>query len=208
MLRSFSLLAATVLIAGCEGQPTSMSESDNDAPPAATAPADAPPADTTSDTDQVFKATTTLEAIGGSGVAGTLEWTQEGDTVTVTGKVTGLKPGMHGFHVHAKGDLSDKEAGESAGGHFNPTNAPHGKPGDDQRHVGDLGNIEADDQGVATVDIEDKMIRLAGENSIVGKALVIHEGEDKFTQPTGDAGGRVAFGLIELKKGQRPMPQP
>lgn len=144
-------------------------------------------------------ATCELVSIGDSGVKGTIKLVQTGDTVKITGKVTGLTPGLHGFHVHEKGDLSDTKTGASAGGHFNPTNQPHGKPTDKKRHVGDLGNIEADKDGVANIDMQDKVISLSGENSIVGKALLIHEGEDKFTQPVGDAGGRVAFGKIELQ---------
>lgn len=140
-----------------------------------------------------------LVAIGGSGVKGTVTFVQTGNVVKITGKVSGLTPGLHGFHVHEKGDLSDTETGMSAGGHFNPTDQPHGRPSDAKRHVGDLGNIEADKDGVATINMEDKVISLTGENSIVGRALVIHEGEDKFTQPVGDAGGRVAFGKIELQ---------
>lgn len=147
--------------------------------------------------NQTFVAVCTLEPVGDSGVEGTVNFTQEGDTVTVTGEVTGLQPGKHGFHVHEKGDLSDKETGKSAGGHFNPTGQKHGKPSDAERHVGDLGNITADDEGVAKIDIQDKVISLHGENTIIGKSIVVHAGEDVFTQPTGDAGARSAFGVIE-----------
>ncbi len=141
-----------------------------------------------------------LEEIGGSGVTGTLHFTQKGEMVTVSGEIKGLTPGKHGFHVHATGDISDKKTGKSAGDHFDPTKQPHGRPADKERHVGDLGNIEANQDGVAKVNITDSVIKLSGSNSIVGKALVVHAGEDKFTQPTGDAGDRVAFGLIELEK--------
>lgn len=138
-----------------------------------------------------------LEPIGGSGVTGTIRFTQRGDSVQIEGKVAGLTPGKHGFHVHAKGDLSDKEKGKSAGDHFNPDNKDHGRPSDGERHVGDLGNIEAGEDGLANFTISDKVIKFSGPNSIVGKALVIHSGADQFTQPAGDAGDRVAFGLIE-----------
>ncbi|MEP3831079.1 superoxide dismutase family protein, partial [Rhodopirellula bahusiensis] len=138
-----------------------------------------------------------LEEIGSSGVTGTIRFTQDGDSVTVEGEVSGLEPGKHGFHVHQEGDLSDKETGKSAGGHFNPTRQEHGRPGERQRHIGDLGNIQVNDDGVAEVNMTDDVISLSGEHSIVGKALVIHAKEDKFTQPSGDAGDRVAFGLIE-----------
>ncbi|MAT16521.1 MAG: superoxide dismutase [Planctomyces sp.] len=139
-----------------------------------------------------------LVAIGESGVTGSVKFVDMGDEVRVTGKVTGLTPGKHGFHVHEKGDLSDKETGKSAGGHFNPTDEPHGRPSDEERHIGDLGNIEANEDGVATIDMTDSVICLEGEHSIVGRALMIHQGEDQFTQPSGDAGDRVAFGKIEV----------
>lgn len=150
--------------------------------------------------DEKMFAVCEIVEVGGSGVSGTVNFEQQGETVTITGKIEGLTPGKHGFHVHASGDLSDKEKGESTGGHFDPTNMKHGRPSDEQRHVGDLGNITADDNGVATIDMTDTVISLSGDNSIVGKAIVVHAGEDKFTQPTGDAGARVAFGKIVEKE--------
>lgn len=186
MLRSFALLAALGLALGCEGQPTQM---DDTARTDAEGTIAAAP----------LRAVCNLEEIGESGVTGTLVFVQEGDTVTITGEIVGLAPGLHGFHVHETGDLSDKEKGESAGGHFNPTGHPHGHAEDVERHVGDLGNIEANAEGVATINITDTVIRLDGEHPIVGKAMVVHADEDKFTQPTGDAGGRVAFGVVELE---------
>ncbi len=149
--------------------------------------------------DETYVAVCRLEPIGDSGVEGTVNFSQKGDKVTVTGEVKGLEPGKHGFHVHEKGDLSDKETGKSAGGHYNPTDQKHGKPSDAERHVGDLGNITANDEGVAKIDIQDKVISLHGDHSIIGKSIVVHVGEDKFTQPTGDAGARAAFGVIEKK---------
>jgi Cu-Zn family superoxide dismutase len=191
MFRSFALLAALGLVLGCEKQGTQMDGPDTTTPGGTVV-------DESADTGPLM-AEANLEEIGGSGVTGTLNFVQEGDTVTITGEVNGLTPGLHGFHVHESGDLSDKEAGMSAGGHFNPTNHPHGHAHDAERHVGDLGNIEANAEGVATINITDTVIRLDGEHPIVGKAMVVHADEDKFTQPTGDAGGRVAFGVVELK---------
>lgn len=150
--------------------------------------------------DETHAAVCVLEPIAASGVAGTLNFVQVGNKVTLTGEITGLTPGEHGFHVHEKGDLSDKATGNSAGGHFNPAGHKHGKPDDAERHAGDLGNITADDKGVAKLDIHDEVISLHGDDSIVGRSIVVHESVDKFTQPTGDAGGRVAFGLIEVKE--------
>ena len=152
------------------------------------------------ETETVTKAVCKLQPIGDSQVSGIIHFTREGNKIHVEGEITGLKPGKHGFHVHEKGDLSDKETGKSAGGHFNPTDKPHGKPTDSERHVGDLGNIEANADGLAKVDIVDEVIQLNGENSIIGRSIVVHAGEDQFTQPSGDAGDRVAFGdIIEEK---------
>jgi len=140
-----------------------------------------------------------LVAIGNSGVAGEINFAQSGGKVMVTGEVTGLTPGEHGFHVHEKGDLSDTEKGESAGGHFNPDMEDHGRPSDTTRHAGDFGNITANAEGVAEIKFEDTVVKLDGANAIVGRSIVIHAQADRFTQPSGDAGGRVAFGKIEAK---------
>src|SRR5262245_1948085 len=85
-----------------------------------------------------------IGAINGSGVTGVVRITQTADGVTIEGKIEGLKPGLHGFHVHEFGDVSGTADGNSAGSHFNPTQSPHGDKAADQRHVGDLGNLEAD----------------------------------------------------------------
>ena len=144
------------------------------------------------------KAVAVLVAAGDSGVSGVVYFTKEADAVHVTGKVTGLKPGEHGFHVHQYGDVTGIKDGLTTGGHFNPEGKDHGKPEDKVRHVGDLGNIKADDKGVAEIDIKDSMLELAGPHSILGRGLVVHANADKFTQPTGDAGGRVAVGVIGI----------
>lgn len=164
------------------------------------AEAEASEVEAVEDQQQVRMATVDLVPIGDSKVEGSVRFVQEGDKVKIAGTVTGLSPGRHGFHVHEHGDLSDKKEGKSAGGHYNPTNKPHGRPSEEERHVGDLGNIEANDKGVAKIDMQDSVISLSGPHSIVDRSLMIHEGEDKFTQPTGDAGGRVAFGLIKAEQ--------
>ena len=116
-------------------------------------------------------------------------------------ELTGLQPGQHGFHIHEFGDCSDVAKAASAGGHFNPTNHQHGAPDASDRHEGDLGNIEADAQGKAHVDITDKVLKLSGNESIIGHAVIVHEkADDLKTQPTGDAGGRLACGVIGVAK--------
>lgn len=152
---------------------------------------------------EVKKAVVVLRAIGDSGVSGELHLQQTGQGLKITGEIRGLKPGKHGFHVHEFGDLTDTQKGESAGDHYAPRNNPHGRPdaGMEERHAGDFGNIEANEQGVARVDYTDSIARLNGPHSILGRALVVHADEDKFTQPSGDAGDRVAFGVIGVAKG-------
>ena len=121
-----------------------------------------------------------------------------GDGVHFTGTVTGLPAGVHGFHIHETGDCSAPD-GSSAGGHFNPTGAPHGGPQSAERHLGDLGNITADASGNAEVNIHAGGVTLGeGENAIMGKAIIVHAGADDLTtQPTGDAGARLACGVIQ-----------
>ena len=101
-----------------------------------------------------------LKPDGGSGVSGTVTFKQsvKGGTTTITYKVSGLSQGDHGFHVHQFGDLS--QGCKSAGGHYNPFKKEHGGPKDDNRHVGDLGNITANKDGVAEGTIEDKLVSL------------------------------------------------
>lgn len=154
---------------------------------------------------QPQKATAVLFPVGDSGVSGAVTIEQQGrNRVLITGTVRGLEPNSkHGFHVHEFGDLSDLKKGQSVGGHFAPEGSPHGRPTDPahERHVGDLGNIEADDQGVAKIRIEDEIVSLHGPNSVVGRAFVVHSKADEFTQPSGDAGDRIAFGTIGIAKG-------
>ena len=129
----------------------------------------------------------------GNDVKGVVMFTQQEGSTHVQGKVINLTPGKHGFHIHEFGDLRDPQ-GQSAGGHFNPTGAPHGAPDDPQRHVGDLGNIEANQEGVATIDMKVDGLMV---HFILGRGLVVHAGEDDLTsQPSGDAGGRAAVGVI------------
>lgn len=143
-----------------------------------------------------------LMPVGDNKVSGTLHFHHEDGQIHVTGEVKGLSPGLHGFHVHEFGDLTDMTSGKSTGGHFNPDHKMHGKPGAAERHAGDFGNIEANADGVAKIDFQDKLITMSGKMSIIGRGIVIHADEDKFTQPTGDAGGRVAIGVIGVAKSQ------
>ena len=145
-----------------------------------------------------FKAIAVLVAGNDSGVSGTVTFEQTPAGVRVVADVKGLTPGKHGFHVHQKGDLSAPDL-TSTGGHFNPTGHDHAGPMDAVRHVGDLGNLEADANGHAHADFVDHKLALAGEHSIIGRGLIVHAGEDDLmSQPTGNAGGRVAGAVIGI----------
>jgi Cu-Zn family superoxide dismutase len=115
---------------------------------------------------------------GNSGVSGTVAFTQEGPNTpcTITAKITGLTAGLHGFHIHEFGDLTNGCV--TAGPHYNPHGKTHGGPSDEVRHVGDLGNIEAGDSGVGTYTLTDSMVTLFGELTVVGRSVVCHKDTD------------------------------
>ncbi len=143
------------------------------------------------------KAVAVLSPAQGKNVAGQITFTKESEGVRVTGQVTGLTPGPHGFHIHEKGDCSAADF-TSAGPHFNPTGAPHGSPKTDKHHVGDFGNIEADASGTAKVNILAPWLAFDGTNKFVGRAVIVHEKADDLTsQPAGNAGARWACGVIQ-----------
>ena len=177
-----SLLLLSVWMVGC-GQTTEQGT-----------PESVQPAEPAS--DMASSATMTLQPTEGNTAAGTLNLMTMGGGVHFTGTVTGLPPGIHGFHIHETGDCSASD-GTSAGGHFNPTGAAHGGPQSAEHHLGDLGNITADASGKAEVNIHAGVTLGEGTNSIMGKAIIVHAGEDDLTtQPTGNAGARLACGVI------------
>jgi len=146
------------------------------------------------------KAIAVLHPTSGSQVMGTVTFTKTDDGVQIVADVTGLTPGKHGFHIHEFGDCSAPDA-MSAGGHFNPTHKPHGGPDSAERHAGDLGNLEAEASGKAHLEWKDKMMKLSGETSVLGHAVIVHEKEDDLkSQPVGNAGGRLACGVIGVAK--------
>lgn len=135
---------------------------------------------------------------GNEEIKGEVHFIQEKEGVRVKGRIQGLTPGLHGFHIHQFGDLRSDD-GTAAGGHFNPTGADHGGPDHDHksRHVGDLGNIKANDDGVAEFDMVDKHLSLHGDHSILGRSVVVHaDADDLKSQPSGNAGPRVGVGVI------------
>jgi Cu-Zn family superoxide dismutase len=145
-------------------------------------------------------ATATLQPRSGGTTTGTIIFSETADGVAIHARVEGAPAGMHGFHIHEVGDGSAEDF-KSAGGHFNPTGAPHGAPTDADRHGGDLGNIEIGDDGVGLLEVSSEQLTVAeGENSVVGRVVILHEGEDDFeTQPTGAAGARLACGVVTLE---------
>lgn len=128
---------------------------------------------------------------------GTVVFTKVDGGMRVVADIKGLTPGAHGFHIHEKGDCSAPDAA-SAGGHFNPTGMPHGSHDAAKRHVGDLGNVVADASGKARIDRVDPHLNFEGSTSIINRGVIVHEkGDDLTSQPSGNAGARVACGVIE-----------
>jgi len=168
MTRCVVSLAAAVLLAGC----------------ASVAP-------------KIPGASAALAPTAGNETRGTVTFTRNGDKFRVVANVSGLAPGAHGFHIHEKGDCSAPDA-TSAGGHFNPTNKPHGNPAAGEHHGGDMPMLEADASGNAKVDVTLDTVTLgSGPNGIVGRGVVVHKDVDDYrSQPAGNSGARVACGTI------------
>ena len=142
-----------------------------------------------------------LAAASGSLVSGKLQVMAMGTGVHIAGDIGGLAPGStHGFHIHEKGDCSAADA-SSAGGHFNPTGSAHGRSDVPPHHAGDIDNIVADASGVAHVNTHVVGISLGGggSNDLAGRAIVVHAAPDDYTsQPSGNAGARIACGVITI----------
>ncbi|XP_063949533.1 superoxide dismutase [Cu-Zn] 2 isoform X2 [Daucus carota subsp. sativus] len=140
---------------------------------------------------------------GDNNVGGSLQFVQDSSGAThVEGKIRGLSPGLHGFHIHALGDTTNGCI--STGPHFNPLKKNHGAPTDDERHAGDLGNVVANQDGIAEVSITDT--RLSGQYSILGRAVVVHADPDdlgrgghELSKTTGNAGARVGCELLTFE---------
>jgi superoxide dismutase, Cu-Zn family len=148
----------------------------------------------------VDRAICILYPTAGNNVSGTITFTQTDKGVKVVADLQGLSKGKHGFHIHEFGDCSSPD-GTSAGGHYNPAGKTHGAPMDMSRHMGDMGNLEADDSGKAHLEYIDAVIKLNGPGSVLGRSIIVHKGEDDLkTQPTGNSGARVACGVIGVMK--------
>jgi Cu-Zn family superoxide dismutase len=187
-MRIVPLAAATLAVLGlaaCGSTPPKQP-----APPVAAMPA------------QQHDGVANLASASGSLVSGRLQVMSMGpDAVHIAGDVGGLAPGSsHGFHIHEKGDCSAADA-SSAGGHFNPRAAPHGRMDDGPHHAGDIDNIVADAQGVAHVNMHVPGLTLGtgAANDVAGRAIIVHADPDDYaSQPSGNAGKRLACGVITV----------
>ncbi len=138
----------------------------------------------------------TLQPTSGQTAQGTVHFQELGNgSVKVQVDLSGVAPGVHGFHVHEKGDCGDN--GNAAGGHFNPMNHPHAGPDASSRHAGDFGNVTADANGRVRTSFTTRSITVSpGSSSVVGRAVILHVNPDDLTtQPTGNAGGRISCGV-------------
>ncbi len=193
------LFAAAAALSACTPAPEPMPMAPMEtSPPVAVEPVPADPA-----LPVALSARASLIPLGESGVGGELVFAVENGAVRVTGAFTGLKPGStHAFHIHEFGNCTASD-GSSAGGHFNPAGTEHGRVGTPTHHVGDSDNIAADGQGTATIDnrLEGATLGDGSSTDIIGKGVIVHAGVDDYTsQPTGDAGARLACGVIKAAK--------
>jgi Cu-Zn family superoxide dismutase len=216
MKSSAPVLIAAILLAACGGsdkqeaveptppvaepvaepEPTAV-EPTEPAPPAPAEPA--PPPE-----PQVYKARADIKPFKGKKISGTVTFEQTGDQTVIRAQFAGLKRGMHGFHLHEVGDCSGPKA---PGEHFNPGGHPHAMPDAEARHAGDFGNVEAAKDGTATAELTVKDLTVAeGANSVVGRAVVVHDKKDDgTTQPSGKSGNPVACGVVVMATDEAPV---
>jgi Cu-Zn family superoxide dismutase len=153
------------------------------------------------DSPVIQQAVAVLHPTTGQKCHGVVHFTQDGDSVKVVADLEGLTPGQkHAFHIHQYGDCSAPD-GMSSGGHYNPEGHQHGLPDSETRHAGDLGNVQADEQGKAHYEITVTNISIMGaKNPIIGRGVIVHAKVDDGGQPVGNAGARIACGVIGVAK--------
>lgn len=197
-----ALTSAAMALAACNSSPPPPAPTEGAAPPrtVSTAPMPAPTASAAVASGQnVSEARVVLKPTQGHTAAGTMTLRAEAGGVRIRGELTGLKPDSeHGFHIHENGDCSAPDA-TSAGGHFDPTAQPHGSMGADAHHAGDMPNLHANAEGVADVNVlvNDISLDAGSGGNVVGRALIVHEQPDDYkSQPSGNAGPRIACGVI------------
>ncbi|MDX1681501.1 MAG: superoxide dismutase family protein [Phycisphaeraceae bacterium] len=171
LLQLACILTASVLLTGCAGIQTS----------------------------DVTEAVAVLHPTKGNKAHGVVRFHQTPEGVKVVADIHGLEPNSkHGFHIHAWGDCTAAD-GTSAGGHYNPEGHAHGRPHDHHRHAGDLGNVTAGSNGSAHYELLAENISLVGmKNPILGRGVILHAHADDGGQPTGNAGPRIACGVIGI----------
>ena len=195
---------AALMVWGCNAQNQNDTRSNSGPEGPTTAPTTQPAALALAADDAGKQAVATIHGAGDNRdkIHGKATFTQEGHGTKIVVDVDGLTPGKHGIHIHEKPDLSDAKLMKS-GGHYNPDDADHkhAGPEDAKRHAGDLGNIEVDEQGHGHLELTDDDLSVDGpKNSVVGHSLIIHAKEDDLkSQPAGNAGDRIAGGVIVLK---------
>lgn len=147
--------------------------------------------------DDVDEAVAVAHPVNGSQAHGTVRFIEAGDGVMVIARFQGLEPGStHALHVHEYGDITAEDA-SSAGAHYNPDDHPHALPTTKSRHAGDLGNVVADEDGTVEHVITVQNLSVAGlENPVIGRAVVLHAGPDTGRGTAGEAGQRIASGVI------------
>ena len=155
--------------------------------------------ETTKSVKASFKKTVAvLHPTEGNTSSGTVTFTKVEEGIRIEADLSGLREGMHGFHIHEYGDCTAAD-GTSAGGHFNPAGSPHAGPEDSPRHAGDLGNVTVGADGTASYSRVDDIISFQGDHNILGHAVIVHEKKDDLSsQPTGDAGGSLSCGVIGI----------
>jgi Cu-Zn family superoxide dismutase len=152
---------------------------------------------------RVTHAVAVLQPTKGNAVKGVVKLVQEEGKVKINAEVEGLKPNQkHAIHIHEFGDISSED-GMATGGHYNPEGHDHSLPDKAERHAGDLGNLQADAQGKAVLELTVDNITVTGRrNPVLGRAIIVHEKEDDGGQPTGNAGARIAQGIIGVAKAE------
>ena len=151
--------------------------------------------------NDINTAVVSIQPTNGNRVSGVVTFKQEKNKVRISGTIKGLESNAkHGWHIHQYGDLRS-DNGKSAGGHYNPAKHDHALPPTTKRHAGSFGNLNANEDGIASFDFLDDTISVAGEfHPIIGRSLIIHAKPDTGAQPAGNAGSRIGFGVIGIAK--------
>ena len=148
------------------------------------------------DGPQIKQAVAVVHSVGDNEISGAINFAKTENGTKITAEITGLSEGEHGFHIHQYGDCTAPD-GSSAGGHFDPDEMQHNSRDAEKRHVGDMGNLVSEgEESTTTLSYVYNPIFL---EEIIGRGIIIHAGEDDLTsQPSGDAGARIACGVIGI----------